>query len=97
VDYDFSIDQLIAKAPALRWFYGVATGVRIAVYEAGIQNTGVLSVHLGDQPMWLEPYFSVDAMGTSSVENAIKKRRRCCRCAQCADTDAHKHDGDARL
>jgi hypothetical protein len=42
---------------------------------------------LRNQAMWLEPDVGVDPMGTSGVEDAIKKRSRSRRCTKCASTD----------
>lgn len=48
MDHDFSVDQLIAKAPALRWIDGVAAGVRVPVHKMGVQYAHVGLMHPRD-------------------------------------------------
>jgi len=87
VNHDFPIDQFVAKASALRWFDGVAADVRITVDQVSMQDTDVEPMDLRNQAMWLEPDVGVDPMGTSGVEDAIKKRSWSRRCTKCASTD----------
>ena len=96
-NHDFPIDQFIAKASPLRWFDGVTADMRIAVDQVSTQNTGAKSMHLGNQAMWLEPDFGVDAVGAMGVEYAVKERSLTCRCAKRAGAEANKHNGDPCL
>jgi len=86
MNHDFPVNQFIAQASALRRIDGVVAGVWIAVHEMSMQNTGMRPVHLRDYAMWLEPDVGVDPVWTSSMEDAIKERRRSRRGAQRCST-----------
>jgi hypothetical protein len=93
-NHNFPINQFIAKVSALRRFDCVVAGVRITVHQAGMQDTDMRSMYLGNQAMWFETDFGVNDMGTSRVEHPIKERSLSRRCAKCGGGDAQKHDGD---
>ena len=96
-NHDFTVDQFIAKMPALRRFDRVVASVWITVHEVGMQDTRVRTMYLRDQAMWFKPQLCINPMRTFGVQDAIKERSRSCRCAKCAGADAKKHNGDPCL
>jgi hypothetical protein len=92
-DHDFSVDQFIAEAPALRRLDDIAAGVRIPMHEMSVQDAHVRLMYLRYQAMWLEPDFGVNAMRAFRVQDSSEEMAWRVGGAQCGGADPKEQDG----